>query len=110
MTIYVDRFLPPFDRDKWKGGGHLLTSDIAELHRFATHIGLKRQWFQDTSAPHYDLTAKKRDAALEAGAVVITPGEFPDDLLFRRPDGRYERYADRRARRPAADSAQDGGS
>lgn len=47
--------------------------DIEELHRFAEEIGLKREWFQDHRAlPHYDLTANKRVAAINNGAVEMT--------------------------------------
>jgi hypothetical protein len=42
-----------------------------ELPLFAEKIGLKRAWFQPAppaSAPHYDLTVKRREAAVKAGA------------------------------------------
>lgn len=98
MTVYVDRFIGPFDRGKWTGGGHLLTSDLDELHRLAARIGLRRSWFQDKTFPHYDLTRNKRLNALHNGAVAIEPGEFPPDLLVRGPDGHHEAYAQRTAR------------
>lgn len=82
---------------KWEGGGHLMTNDLTELHRFAQSIGLKRQWFQDKTFPHYDLTKGKRAMALRYRAVPIHSGEFPDDLLVKRGDG-YERYDARKAR------------
>lgn len=49
--------------------------DLAELHRFAARIGMRRAWFQDWPAhrfPHYDVTAPKRLAAVRAGAVEVT--------------------------------------
>ena len=104
MTVYVDRFIvsvPP----QWEGGGHLLTSDLAELHAFAANIGLKRRWFQDKTFPHYDLTKSRRAAALRTGATSIEPGEFPDDLLVRCPDGGHEPYAARVARRSTTEGA-----
>lgn len=82
---------------KWAGGGHLLTNDLAELHRFAQALGLKRQWFQDETFPHYDLTSSKRTAALRNGAVPIESGEFPPDLVVKGPNG-YEPYSERMTR------------
>lgn len=50
--------------------------DVAELHRLAAEIGLKRKWFQeDEDGGHYDLTPGRRAAALKAGAVPLTQRE-----------------------------------
>lgn len=99
MTVYVDQFGPGWG--KWSGGGHLLTTDIEELHALAARIGLKRAWFQDKTFPHYDVQARKRELAIKAGAVPIEMGETPDDVLMRVPargplQG-YETYAERMA-------------
>ena len=40
-----------------------------ELHLMARRIGMKREWYQ---GDHYDVPLTRRDAAIEAGAVVIT--------------------------------------
>lgn len=46
---------------------------VDELHALAKKIGLKQEWFQNHKhTPHYDLTPKRREAALKAGAE-----EFP---------------------------------
>jgi len=97
--IYVDQF-PGNGWGYWQGGGHLLTSDVEELHEFAKKIGLKREWFQEKTAPHYDLTANKRRQAIDNGATPVEFGQFPDDMLWCVPDpeGGYERTADRNAR------------
>lgn len=104
MTVYVDEFGSGWGR--WSGGGHLLATDLDELHAMARTIGLKRAWFQDRTFPHYDVTAPKRAAALTAGAVPIAMGEIPDDVLMRVPArGRlqgYETRGQRMSRRPAA--------
>lgn len=43
--------------------------DVADLHRVAAAIGLRREWFQDRAGfPHYDLTPSRRARALRAGA------------------------------------------
>lgn len=96
--IYIDRYLPgmvtghPRWGDKWKDGGHLLCTNIRELHKFARLLGLKRDWFQDGTFPHYDLTKGMREKAIRAGAYEIGIGQFPDDLLVKNNFGSYERY------------------
>jgi len=50
--------------------------DLEELHVLAARIGLKREWFQPRRyAPHYDLTARRRELALKAGAVFVSAKE-----------------------------------
>lgn len=90
MKVYVDTYLPIYG-SKWDGGGHLLATDIDDLHIFAKKLGLKRSWFQDTTFPHYDLVRSKRELALAHGAIALKFGEFPDDLLVKTKHG-YERY------------------
>jgi hypothetical protein len=46
--------------------------DCAELHAFARKIGMRREWYQ---GDHYDLTPKKRAAAVRAGAKECTREE-----------------------------------
>jgi Protein of unknown function (DUF4031) len=43
---------------------------LEELHAMAARIGMKRSWFQDKSKlPHYDLVPRRRDEAVNLGAV-----------------------------------------
>ena len=98
MTIYVDQF-PDRGFGKWCGGGHMLTTDIDELHKMADLIGLKKAWFQDKSFPHYDVTRSKRSLAVGLGAVEIELGELPPDIRMRKRDGTYESRSIRLARR-----------
>lgn len=100
MTVYVDQF-PDRGWGKWGGGGHLLTTDIDELHAMADKIGLKRSWFQDKTFPHYDVQRTKRLLAISHGAVTIGLGELPDDILMRCRDGSYEIRSERLKRRRA---------
>ena len=37
----------------------------------AERIGMRRDWFQPASSPHYDLSLSRRTAAVKAGAVEI---------------------------------------
>lgn len=34
---------------------HLVADTVGELHEAAAKLGLKREWFQEASYPHYDL-------------------------------------------------------
>ena len=54
-------------------GVHLIADTIAELHEFAQGIGLKREWYQKTSLPHYDLMGSKIRMAITAGARRVHP-------------------------------------
>jgi hypothetical protein len=59
MTIYVDTF--PSGWGRWSGGGHMLGSDLDELHAMAAKIGLERAWFQgETTFAHYETRAERR--------------------------------------------------
>ncbi|MBR0825157.1 DUF4031 domain-containing protein [Bradyrhizobium manausense] len=76
MAVYVDEL----ESWGWKMRGrevqscHMFTDqiDLAELHAMAAAIGMKRSWFQEKrTAPHYDLTASRRAAAVALGAVEL---------------------------------------
>lgn len=76
MTVYVD----PLEDFGWVLRGrrvqscHMFTDtvELDELHRIALAIGMKLSWFQDKPrAPHYDLTPRRRAAAIAAGAVEV---------------------------------------
>ena len=77
--IYVDEL-----RDRgWRYGPncHMATDDLSEaglhaLHLLALAIGLHRSDYQPKSFPHYDLTGKLRQRAIECGAVGVTGREM----------------------------------
>jgi len=57
--------------------GHLVSdSSLDELHEFAESLGLRRQWFQEKSIPHYDLTGEVYELALERGALLVSSREI----------------------------------
>ena len=72
--IYVD---PIMDFGWRLGPSCHLTCDYgkeAELHDFAARIGMKRGWFQPwpkASINHYDLTVKRRAAAVKLGVIEL---------------------------------------
>ena len=75
MAIYVDAQFTatPRNAQARRHGNqwcHLLCDEsLDELHAFAQSIGLKREYFQRSVVPHYDLTPSKRAKAVKAGAV-----------------------------------------
>lgn len=93
MTTYVDEFrvwAPTSVRCFKAGSSHLTADSVRELHWFAGRIGLRREWFQDGSTPHYDLTEKRRAAALREGAIfmpAMKQARRRRDLLKEKSDG-----------------------
>lgn len=76
--VYVDelRVWPTKIRAFKQGSAHLTADTVDELHRFARHLGLKREWFQGRSiVAHYDLTPSKRERAIELGAEFVPAKE-----------------------------------
>lgn len=76
MTVYVDQ-LESWGwvlRGRTVQSCHLFTDtlELDELHAVALAIGMRRSWFQDKpTAPHYDLTASRRAAAVALGVVEV---------------------------------------
>ncbi len=89
MTVYVD----PLLARGWVLNGrrvkscHLFTDELstAELVKLAGAVGCRPEWFQDApAAPHYDLTAARRAAAITAGAVAVTSRQAAQIWQLRR--------------------------
>ena len=69
MAVYVDNL-----RDYgWRHGPscHLIADSIGELMEFAVGMGMRPEWFQAKSTPHFDLTADGRKLAVEHGAIQL---------------------------------------
>jgi len=75
MSIYVDELQERmvYGHHKWC---HLLADNIEELHKFAIMIGLHKEWYQEGSCPHYDVTESKRARAVRLGAKEIRGDEL----------------------------------
>lgn len=73
MNVYVDPISPCIRNRNWRYSQacHLIGDTVAELHSFAASLGLKRNWFQNKTVPHYDLTVNKRRQAISLGAIEI---------------------------------------
>ena len=74
MAVYIDKL-----RDYgWRHGPscHLIADSVEELMDFAVSMGLRREWFQPKSTPHFDLTADGRAQAVALGAIELTNREL----------------------------------
>ncbi len=89
MTVYLDDWRQPATlgpvTDQWS---HLVADDDDELHAFALHMGMKRQWFQHKPQrphqAHYDLPERARAQAIELGAVPVSWRQLGKILRARR--------------------------
>jgi hypothetical protein len=69
MAVYVDKL-----RDHgWRHGPscHLIADSVEELIEFAVRLGMREEWFQPKSSPHFDLTAEGREIAVANGAIEL---------------------------------------
>ncbi|MBK7935473.1 MAG: DUF4031 domain-containing protein [Acidobacteria bacterium] len=74
MAVYVDNL-----RDYgWRHGPscHLIGDSVEELIQFAVRLGMKEEWFQPKSSPHFDLTAEGREIAVRNGAIELNQREL----------------------------------
>jgi hypothetical protein len=66
--------------------GHLVSdTSLEELHGFAAALGLRREWFQLGSIPHYDLTGEVYELAIARGAELVSSRELVRRALRMRP-------------------------
>lgn len=78
MPVYVDNL-----RDYgWRHGPscHLIADSVEELIEFAVSMGLREEWFQAKSTPHFDLTASGRELAVQHGAIGLSQRELVKKL------------------------------
>ena len=78
MAVYIDKL----SDWGWRHGlsCHLIGDSVAELVEFAVSIGLRPEWFQPKSSPHFDLTVDKRREAVRRGAVELDRRAFVGKL------------------------------
>ena len=65
----------------------MIGDTIAELKAFAVSIGMREEWFQPKSSPHFDLTPELRQRAVAAGAIELGRREFVKKLQQLRSEG-----------------------
>jgi hypothetical protein len=66
MPVYVDKAENGFRRMKMC---HMIADTPEELHLMASRIGMRREWFQPRSFPHYDVAKGRRAQAIANGAI-----------------------------------------
>lgn len=70
MTVYVDNYRGILGRMVMC---HMMSdASLEELHSMAEKLGLKREWFQQKSAPHYDVCLRLRKTAIALGAIEVS--------------------------------------
>lgn len=78
MAVYVDRLA---DWGWHRGSScHLIADSVAELIEFAVMIGLRPEWYQPESSPHFDLDEGSRRTALQHGAIDLDRRSFVKKL------------------------------
>lgn len=84
MTVYLDK-----TRNRFRGlvCCHMIADTLPELHAMAERIGMRREWFQPLSSPHYDVSLSRKRAAIAAGACVVDRWEFVTVLRRLRNEG-----------------------
>jgi len=71
MGIYVDNARHPF---KGHFMCHMTADTLYELHKMASRLAMKRDWFQappKASFPHYDIPERRREMAIIYGALEV---------------------------------------
>ena len=79
MSVYVDP-IRQVKYGRWKYACHMIADTLEELHAMALAIGMKIEWFQPGSFPHYDLLRPRRAAAVKLGAAELERRPFIDKL------------------------------
>lgn len=68
MAVYVDNMRAPYGRMKMC---HMVADNMDELLDMADKIGMKREWFQPLSHPHFDVSLIRRASAVAHGALQV---------------------------------------
>lgn len=78
MSVYIDDMEKPYRNrpDRIYKLNHMIADSVDELHEMAQKIGLKSQWFQPKSFPHYDVTIAKKKEAIKLGAEAVSTREL----------------------------------
>lgn len=84
--VYVDSIRECKPNDNWKHrcSCHMFADTEEELVRFAVKIKLRPKWLQRKPVLHFDLTANKRNKALQAGAVAVGLDRVKDIITAQR--------------------------
>ena len=73
MSVYLDKARNRFGRMVMC---HMIADTLDELHEMAAAIGMRREWFQPLSFPHYYVSLSRRRIDVTLGAVELDRREF----------------------------------
>jgi hypothetical protein len=90
MPVYVDCAQNGLGRMKMC---HMIADTPDELHAMARRIGMRREWFQPRSFPHYDVAKGRREVAVSLGAIVCDRRVFVGHLRRIRTSGAFNACA-----------------
>lgn len=87
MAVYVDNLVDY----GWRLGKscHLIADTREELRTFAASIGMKMNWYQPLSFPHFDLTEGRHRAAVARGAIQLGRREYVHKIWALRDTPEY---------------------
>lgn len=68
MPVYVDDMRIPF---RGMEMSHMVADSVDELLAMADRIGMRREWFQPRSHPHFDVSVPRRALAIAHGAIPV---------------------------------------
>ena len=88
MAVYIDQLV----NYGWKHGHscHFIADTISELKEFAVKMGMRLEWYQANSSPHFDLTADGRELAVKLGAIELDRRAFVAKIKELRAKGWQE--------------------
>lgn len=86
MPVYVDGARNTFRRMKMC---HMIADTPEELHAMAERIGMRREWFQPRSFPHYDVALGRRREAVGFGVIECDRRTFVEHLRRIRKCGAF---------------------
>lgn len=70
MAVYVDNAARMY---KGRPRHHMTADSLAELHEFASRIGVRRCWLHRARRhPHYDISDEQRERAVAHGASAVS--------------------------------------
>ena len=73
MPVYIDNAKIKYRRMIMC---HMIADTLDELHEMANKIGMRLEWFQPNSFPHYDVCLMRKKHAIEYGAIEVSRREL----------------------------------
>tara|TARA_Y100000815_G_scaffold259347_2_gene269706 strand:- start:145 stop:489 length:345 start_codon:yes stop_codon:yes gene_type:complete len=68
MTVYIDQARNPY---RGMIMGHMIADNILDLFDMAKIIGMRAEWFQPGSFPHFDVSVTRRRLAIQNNAIIV---------------------------------------